>query len=82
MRWLLIDRTAIGKAAYRRQTGGAPHRRPTSGYIMATVPLRASDFALNCADNKLMTIAFAAMRDLNEELGQQGLRSNYSWEDY
>jgi len=42
MRWLLIDRTAIGKAAYRRQTGGAPDRRPTSGYVMAASACRKS----------------------------------------
>lgn len=37
--------------------------------IVATLPLRSPEFALNTADNKLMTIAMAALSELNEELG-------------
>ena len=37
--------------------------------IVATLPLGSAEFALNSADNKLMTIAMAALSDLNEELG-------------
>jgi transcriptional regulator with XRE-family HTH domain len=36
--------------------------------ILASVPLRSPDFALRCADNKLMTIFFAALRELDDEL--------------
>lgn len=37
--------------------------------IVSALPLGSADFALNSADNKLMTIAMAALSDLNEELG-------------
>lgn len=37
--------------------------------IVSTLPLRSTDFALNSADNKLMTIAMAAVGELQEELG-------------
>lgn len=37
--------------------------------IVSTLPLGSVDFALNSADNKLMTIAMAALSELNEELG-------------
>lgn len=37
--------------------------------IVSTLPLRSTEFALNCADNKLTTIAMAALSELNEELG-------------
>ncbi len=37
--------------------------------IIATLPLQSPEFALNCADNKLMTILMIAMAELNEELG-------------
>ena len=37
--------------------------------IIASIPLQSPEFALNCADNKLMTILMIAMAELNEELG-------------
>lgn len=37
--------------------------------IVSTLPLRSPELAVNSADNKLMTIAMAALSDLNEELG-------------
>lgn len=38
--------------------------------IIASIPLQSSEFAVNCADNKLMTILMIAMAELNEELGE------------
>jgi transcriptional regulator with XRE-family HTH domain len=37
--------------------------------ILAALPMLSPEFALNCADNKLMTIVVAALRRLEEELG-------------
>ena len=37
--------------------------------IIAVLALKAPEFALRCADNKLMTILMIAMSDLNDELG-------------
>lgn len=38
--------------------------------IIASIPLESPAFAVNCADNKLMTILMIAMAELNEELGE------------
>jgi transcriptional regulator with XRE-family HTH domain len=37
--------------------------------IVAVLALKSPDFALRCADNKLMTILMIAMSELNEDLG-------------
>jgi len=37
--------------------------------ILLAVPLRSAEFAVRCADNKLATILTIALRELNEELG-------------
>jgi len=37
--------------------------------IIAVLALKSPEFALRCADNKLMTILMIAMSELNEELG-------------
>lgn len=37
--------------------------------LLAVLPLGKPEFALHCADNKLMTILMFAMRELEEELG-------------
>ncbi|WP_222950842.1 helix-turn-helix domain-containing protein [Sphingomonas sp. JC676] len=37
--------------------------------IIAVLALKSPEFALRCADNKLMTIFMIAMSELNEELG-------------
>ncbi len=37
--------------------------------ILSVIPMLSADFALNCADNKLMSIVVAALRRLDEELG-------------
>ncbi|MFD2499793.1 helix-turn-helix domain-containing protein [Rhizorhabdus histidinilytica] len=50
-------------AAFARATGSDPVA------ILAAVPLRSAAFALRSADNKLMTIVFTMLRELNEELG-------------
>lgn len=37
--------------------------------ILSVIPMLSADFALNCADNKLMSIFMASLRRLDEELG-------------
>jgi transcriptional regulator with XRE-family HTH domain len=37
--------------------------------ILATLPLRSPESAVHCIDNKMMTIVFAALRDLLDKLG-------------
>ena len=37
--------------------------------LLASVPLGSPDFALRCADNKLMTILLVSMMELEEDLG-------------
>lgn len=37
--------------------------------ILLAVPLRSAEFAVRCADNKLATILTIALRELNDELG-------------
>jgi transcriptional regulator with XRE-family HTH domain len=37
--------------------------------LMSVVPMSSPNFALRCADNKLMTILMIAMSELQEELG-------------
>lgn len=37
--------------------------------ILAAIPLRSPEFAIACADNKLMTVAMTTMRELDQELG-------------
>lgn len=50
-------------AAFARATDSDPVA------ILAAVPLRSADFAQRAADNKLMTIVFTMLWELNEELG-------------
>jgi len=58
-----------GKLSYARISRFAQATDSDPIAIMSVLPLRSDDFALNCADNKLMTIATAAFRELNDELG-------------
>lgn len=37
--------------------------------LLASVPLGSPDFALRCADNKLMTILLVTMKELDDDLG-------------
>lgn len=37
--------------------------------LLASVPLGSPEFALHCADNKLMTILLITMKELGEDLG-------------
>lgn len=37
--------------------------------LLASVPLGSPDFALRCADNKLMTILLVSMKELEDDLG-------------
>lgn len=38
--------------------------------LLASIPMESPEFALRCADNKLMTIMMIALAELNEELGE------------
>jgi transcriptional regulator with XRE-family HTH domain len=38
--------------------------------LLAAIPLQSPEFALRCADNKLMTVMMIALSELNEELGE------------
>lgn len=58
-----------GRITYARLARFAQATDSDPVAILAVVPLRSSEFALRCADNKLMTIVMAALRELNEELG-------------
>jgi transcriptional regulator with XRE-family HTH domain len=59
-----------GRITYERITKFAEVTNSDPLAIIATVPLQSPDFALNCADNKLMTILMIAMAELHEELGE------------
>ncbi|KRB82894.1 hypothetical protein ASE00_12895 [Sphingomonas sp. Root710] len=58
-----------GRITYARLARFAQATDSDPVAILAVIPLRSAEFALRCADNKLMTIVTAALRELNEELG-------------
>lgn len=58
-----------GRISYARLARFAQATDSDPVAILAVVPLRSAEFALRCADNKLMTIVMATLRELNEELG-------------
>jgi len=59
-----------GRLTYERIARFAEVTNSDPLAILAAVPLQSPEFALNCADNKLMTILMIAMAELNEELGE------------
>lgn len=59
-----------GRLTYERIARFAEVTNSDPLAIIASVPLQSPQFALNCADNKLMTILMIAMAELNEELGE------------
>ena len=59
-----------GRLTYERIARFAEATNSDPLAIIASVPLQSAEFALNCADNKLMTILMIAMAELNEELGE------------
>lgn len=59
-----------GRLTYERIAKFAEVTNSDPLAIIASVPLQSPDFALNCADNELMTIMMIAMAELNEELGE------------
>lgn len=59
-----------GKLSYERIARFAEVTNSDPLAIMAAIPFRSADFALHCADNKLMTIVMIAMCELHEELGE------------
>lgn len=60
--------SGTGRITYARLVAFARATDSDPVAILATVPLRSPKFALRCADNKLMTILFAAVRELDDLL--------------
>jgi transcriptional regulator with XRE-family HTH domain len=59
-----------GKITYDRIVKFAAVTNSDPVAIIAAIPLQSPAFAMNCADNKLMTIVMIAMCELHEELGE------------
>jgi transcriptional regulator with XRE-family HTH domain len=59
-----------GRLSYDRIVRFAEATNSDPLAIIAAIPLQDPTFALNCADNKLMTILMIAMAELQEELGE------------
>jgi hypothetical protein len=57
-----------GRITYDRLVRFAEATNSDPLALLACVPLQSPEFALRCADNKLMTIAMIAISELNEEL--------------
>ena len=58
-----------GKMTYDKIVRFAQATNSDPVAILLTIPLKSPEFALRCADNKLMTILTIALGELNEELG-------------
>lgn len=58
-----------GKMTYDKIVRFAEATNSDPVAILLTIPLKSPEFALRCADNKLMTILTIALGELNEELG-------------
>lgn len=58
-----------GRISYSRIVSFAHATDSDPIAILSVILMRSPTFALNCADNKLMTIVVAALRRLDEELG-------------
>lgn len=59
-----------GKLTYERIAKFAEATNSDPLAIIAAIPLQSPEFAVHCADNKLMTILMIAMCELHEELGE------------
>lgn len=59
-----------GKITYERIVRFAEATNSDPVAILATIPLQSPAFAVNCADNKLMTILMIAICELHDELGE------------
>jgi hypothetical protein len=59
-----------GRITYERIVDFAKATNSDPIAILTSVAMGSSDFALRCADNKLMTIMMIALRELNEDLGE------------
>ncbi len=57
-----------GRISYARLTAFAQATNSDPHALLAAIPFGSADFALRCADNKLMTIILIAMLELNEDL--------------
>ncbi len=58
-----------GRITYDRIVAFAEATNSDPIAILASVTIDRADFALRCADNKLMTIMMIAMMELDEDLG-------------
>jgi transcriptional regulator with XRE-family HTH domain len=59
-----------GRITYDRIAQFAEVTNSDAIAIWAAIPMECPEFALRCADNKLMTIATIALSELNEDLGE------------
>jgi transcriptional regulator with XRE-family HTH domain len=59
-----------GKLSYERIARFAEATNSDPLAILASIPFQSPDFAVHCADNKLMTIMMIALYELHEELGE------------
>jgi transcriptional regulator with XRE-family HTH domain len=58
-----------GRITYDRLVRFAEATNSDPVALLAAIPLQSPEFALRCADNKLMTILTIALSELNEDLG-------------
>jgi len=58
-----------GRMTYARIVAFAEATDSDAIAILTSVTLGTPDLAIRCADNKLMTIMMIAMKDLNDDLG-------------
>lgn len=59
-----------GRVSYERLLAFAEATDSDPFALMATLAFGSSDFALHCADNKLMLIMMLSLKEFNEELGE------------
>lgn len=57
-----------GRVSFERVTAFAQATDTDAWALLASVPLGSPDFALRCADNKLMTILMITMKELDDDL--------------
>ncbi|RSY79355.1 XRE family transcriptional regulator [Sphingomonas koreensis] len=58
-----------GRVSFERVMSFARATDVDGWALLASVPMGSPEFALRCADNKLMTILLVTMKELEEELG-------------
>lgn len=58
-----------GRVTFERVMAFARATDADGWALLASVPLGSPEFAVDCADNKLMTILMVTMKELHEDLG-------------